>query len=279
MPIRPRKISEVKSLLTNVAQTSHYEVRFGGLPSELIRYLAKRSVGRRFTVEDAGLLCFNAIIPTARLASGNVTGNYMGITEKFAHTKMYNEMTLEFYVDTRYRNLKFIESWVDFIASGSTNPIGIVNEKPAISENNLNYFVRMQYPQEYKSNLTKIYKFDRDYRTEVEYNFVGLYPFQINEIPISYENSQVMKMSVQFYFDRFIIGKVNSVNERIIGDYGGRNPFNIGPFDVEPNQPSFPDYSKRAFSTNVDPKQAFNRDSIADIPSVNLPKNNPNFTQ
>jgi len=278
VPIRPRKISEVKSLLTNVAQTSHYEVKFGGLPSELIRYLAKRSVGRRFTAEDAGLLCFNAIIPTARLASGNVTGNYMGITEKFAHTKQYNEMTLEFYVDTRYRNLKFIESWVDFIASGSTNPIGIVNEKPAISENNLNYFVRMQYPQEYKSNLTKIYKFDRDYRTEVEYNFVGLYPFQINEIPISYENSQVMKMSVQFYFDRFIIGKVNSVNERIIGDYGGRNPFNIGPFDVEPNQPSFPDYSKRAFSTNVDPKQAFNRDSLLP-PPINVPKNNPNFTQ
>ncbi len=265
MSIIPRKISEVKSLLTNVAQTSHYEVRFGGLPSELIRYLADRSVGSRFAAEDAGLLCFNAIIPTARLASGNVTGNYMGITEKFAHTKQYNEITLEFYVDTRYRNLKFIESWVDFIASGSTNPIGIVNERPAISENNLNYFVRMQYPQEYKSNLTKIFKFDRDYQTFVEYNFVGLYPFQINEIPISYEGSQVMKMSVQFYFDRFIIGKVDSVNEHIIGNYGGRNPFFFEPT----SSTGFPNYSTSAFSATVDAEQAFNTDIGVDIPDIN----------
>ena len=225
MAIRPRKISEVKSLLTNVAQTSHYEVRFGGLPSELVRYLAKRSVGRRFTAEDAGLLCFNAVLPTVRLATSSVTGNYTGITENFAHTKQYNTLSLEFYVDSRYRSLRFMESWIDFIASGSTNPVGILNEQPAISEARLDYFVRMQYPQEYKSNRTKIIKFDRDYNAEVEYNFVGLFPYSINEIPVSYESSQVMKMSVQFYYDRFIAGKVDSINEKVIGNFAGRNPF------------------------------------------------------
>ena len=225
MAIRPRKISEVKSLLTNVAQTSHYEVRFGGLPSDLIRYLAQRSIGRRFTEEDAGLLCFNAVIPTARLATGNVTGNYMGITENFAHSKQYNTLTLEFYVDSRYRSLRFMESWIDFISSGSSNPVGIIDENPGISEARLNYFVRMHYPQEYKSNRTKIIKFDRDYRAEVEYNFVGLFPYAISEIPVSYESSQVMKMSVQFYYDRFIAGKVDSINEKVKGNFGGKSPY------------------------------------------------------
>jgi len=222
---RPKKISEVKSLLTNVAQTSHYEVKFGGLPSNLIRYLAKRSVGRRFTAEDAGLLCYSAVLPTPRLATANVTGNHMGITENIAHSRQYNTLSLEFYVDSRYRNLKFIESWIEFISSGSTNPIGIRNENPAISQNRLNYFVRMQYPEEYKSNLTKIIKFDRDYRTEIEYNFVGLFPYFISEIPVSYSSSEVMRMSVQFYYDRYIAGKVKSVNERVIGNYGFRDPF------------------------------------------------------
>ena len=34
-----------------------------------------------------------------------------------------------------------------------------------------------------------------------------------------------MIMSVQFYYDRYIAGKVNSINENVIGNYGFRDPF------------------------------------------------------
>ena len=65
----PRRISDIKPLFTNLAQTSHYQVLFGGLPSQLISYLGNRGVDSRFIVEDAGLLCFNASLPTSQFAT------------------------------------------------------------------------------------------------------------------------------------------------------------------------------------------------------------------
>ena len=97
-----RRISDFKPLFTNLAQTSHYEVRFGGvgpLGGPLMAYLFRKGISQRFIAEDAGLLCFSASLPTTSLATANVSGNFMGITEKFAHTRQYIPISLEFYVD------------------------------------------------------------------------------------------------------------------------------------------------------------------------------------
>ena len=102
----PRRISDIKPLFTNLAQTSHYEVKFGGLPNELVNYLGTRGVSSRFIAEDAGLLCHNAILPTTQLATVDVAGNYIGITETFAHRRIYQDISLEFYVDNNYNTLK-----------------------------------------------------------------------------------------------------------------------------------------------------------------------------
>jgi hypothetical protein len=83
-----RRISDIKPLLTNLAQSSHYEVQFGGLPNELKDYLRKRGVTSRFVVGDAGLLCYSAILPTSNLATNIISGNFMGVQEKFAHTRL-----------------------------------------------------------------------------------------------------------------------------------------------------------------------------------------------
>ena len=36
---------------------------------------------------------------TTNFATANITGNFMGVTEKFAHTRQYSQIGLEFYVD------------------------------------------------------------------------------------------------------------------------------------------------------------------------------------
>jgi hypothetical protein len=51
----------------------------------------------------------------------------------------------------------------------------------------------MRYPKDYKSNMTKIIKFDRDYNREIEYNFFGLFPLALNSVPVSYNGSDVLK--------------------------------------------------------------------------------------
>ena len=198
MPTR-KKISQFKPLITNLAQTSHYQVIFGGLNGPLMSYLAERGVDTRFITESAGLLCSSASIPGSSLATADINGNYMGVQEKMAHTRIFTQMQLEFYVDSDYRMLKFLEHWMEFIASGS-------EKDSSLRE----YSYRMRFPDEYKSNATKIIKFDRDHRREVEYNFIGLFPINLSSLPVSYDSSNILKVSIAFNYERYIPGKITS---------------------------------------------------------------------
>lgn len=224
MSVRPRKISDIKPLFTNLAQTSHYEVQFNAFPPDgaLQRFLQKKGVDTRFVSESAGLLCYSASLPTTTLGSFTVDGNYMGIQEKFANSRIYDEISLEFYVDKNYKMLLFLESWMEFIASGSFNVLD--GDKPSINQNDDGYFVRMQYPTHYKLDSVKIIKFDRDYNREIEYNFRGLFPKNMNSLPISYVNSDVLKVSASFQYDRYIAGKTNSFDRLISGDSNNQDP-------------------------------------------------------
>ncbi len=216
MPAKPRRISDIKPLFTNLAQTSHYQVIFGGLPSQLRNYLARRGVSPFFINESAGLLCFNASLPTTSFKEKVVDGNFTGVQEKFAVARMYDEISLDFYVDSDYLMIKFLESWMEFIASGSHNPIE--STAGPVSQRDANYFIRMQYPEYYKSNYTKIIKFDRNYEAEIEYTCVGMWPIAMSAPQLSYAQSDTLKVSVSFKFDRYIAGRALSINQFIGND-------------------------------------------------------------
>lgn len=224
MAVRPRRISDIKPLLTNLAQTSHYEVQFGALPPQLVGYLNRRGIDSRFIAESAGLLCYEAVLPSTNFGSFTVDGNFMGIQEKFVHSRIYSEITLSFYVDSDYKMLNFLECWMEFIASGSYNRQGLSGENNSINPNSNSYFTRIQYPQYYKANAVKILKFDRDYRREIEYNFRGLFPLNLSSVPVTYMNSDALKVSASFQFDRYIAGKVNTFNQFIVRDNNNQNP-------------------------------------------------------
>lgn len=209
---RPRKISDFKRVLTNLAQTSHYEVKFGAPPAPLSSYLSSRGVDSRFITGDIGLLCYSAELPYGSLATANIAGNYMGIQEKIAHSRIYGQVNLGFYIDSDYKVLKFLEHWAEFIASGSHNPVG--TKAKAVSQGRKNYFIRMQYPEYYKMESTKIVKFDRDYRKNIEYNFFGMFPSNVGNINVSYDSSRTLTASATFEFTRYVCGPVSSLDEK-----------------------------------------------------------------
>lgn len=195
----PRRISDIKPLITNLAQTSHYEVVFGGLPAALRQHLSARGINNNFISGDVGLLCSSASLPGSSFGTADIAGNYMGVVEKMAHTRIFTQIDLEFYVDSSYKTLKFLEHWMEFISFGS-----------GVSPAQDGYFFRMRYPKEYKTDMTKIIKFDRDYDKQVEYTFFGLFPIAMNSVPVSYEASNILKVSASFNFDRYICGKATS---------------------------------------------------------------------
>ena len=198
---RPKKISAFKPLFSRLAQTSHYQVIFGGLSGPLRSYLLQRGIDSRFIGESVGLLCNSASLPGSSFATSDIVGNYTGVAEKMAHTRTFTQIDLEFYVDNDYRVIKFLEHWMEFISSGSNVP-----------QNDAGYFFRMQYPNDYKISQTQIIKFERDYNIfyELPYTFFNMYPYSMNSMPVSYSGSEILKVNASFYYDRYVCGKVSS---------------------------------------------------------------------
>ena len=200
--VRPRKISSFKPTLTNLAQTSHYLVQFGGLDVQLRKHLNVRGIDYRFITNTSGILCQSAVLPGSGMATVKINGNRMGVTENMVHSRIYTPIQLEFYVDNEYKALKFLEHWMEFIANGATSRQNNQSKK--------NYHVRMQYPDDYKCDETRIIKFDRDYREELEYKFIGMFPSDLTSVPVKYDNSQILKVNATFKFDRYVVGRFDS---------------------------------------------------------------------
>jgi hypothetical protein len=198
-----KTISDFAPLFRNLAQTSHFEVSFSGFSQqvELSTYIKSRGVDSNFIVDDLGLLCYNTFIPTASSTTVRTQGNRTGIFEEFAHARTYDSLQLTFYVDKKYKVLTFFESWSEFIHSGS-----------GFNEADDNYFVRNQYPEDYKMDLLKIYKFDRDYRTVVPYTFKKIFPTGIIPLQVDYSSSEILKLNVTLSYERFITDDVISIS-------------------------------------------------------------------
>ena len=196
----PQQISRILPKFQNVAQTNHYQVHFG-MPSRgsLASFLRSKGVDVRFQLEDVGLLCFGASLPGSAFATINTVGDRQGVVERFAHTRNFTQISLEFYVDNLYKSLKFLEHWMEYIGGAS---------QPNVTESA--YHFRMRYPEQYKSNETKIIKFERNYRQFIEYKFRGLFPISLNSIRVSYEGAQVLKATCNFSYDRYIAGETSS---------------------------------------------------------------------
>ena len=200
---RPRPISDFLPRFQNVAQSSHYLVKFA-LPysqtaNGLRSFLRRKGVNDRFVLEDAGLLCSDAVLPGSALASFDTRGDFQGVVERFAHTRNFTQIQLEFYVDNEYKSMKFLEHWMEYITGANTN---LTSDA---------YHFTLNYPETYKSNETKIVKFERDYNRFLEYRFIGLFPLALNSTRVSYQGSQVLKASASFSFDRYICGESSSL--------------------------------------------------------------------
>ncbi len=253
---RPRPISDLLPRFQNVAQSSHYIVKFA-LPHSFNRnglrsYLRRKGVNDRFVGEDAGLLCSNAVLPGSALASIDTRGNFQGVIERFAHTRNFTQINLEFYVDNEYKSMKFLEHWMEYITGAIPDPTSDA------------YHYELNYPADYKSNETKIVKFERDHNRFLEYRFIGLFPLALNSTRVSYQGSQVLKASASFSFDRYICGESSSLARDL-----GRAFNEI--FGLRGNP--IKDGGSVAYSTNIINQDAFG--AITGISNSNLPVSGP----
>ena len=205
--VRPEKlrVSDIKSRLLNVAQTSQYRLTLS-VPAAV---RSKVSDLNGLDFDNISLSCSEANLPGSSLATHDVTNDYQGVTEKMAYRRIYDDVLgLTFYVDRNYNVIRLFERWIDYI-SGITDPR--TYKSPFTNQ-------RIAYPKTYKNDIF-VTKFERDHYSNesslrkniLEYTFVQAFPRDITAIPVSYEASQVLKCNVSFSFIRYVVEE-NQVN-------------------------------------------------------------------
>jgi peptidoglycan hydrolase-like protein with peptidoglycan-binding domain len=91
---------------------------------------------------------------------------------------------------------------VNFISGGGEQPLRV----------NPGYYRRFNYPNDYK-NTSGIYikKFERDYSTagekSITYQLINAFPKSMASIPVAYGDADLLKVSVTFNYDYYIVNR------------------------------------------------------------------------
>ena len=169
----------------------------------------KRSQGRDF-MQKMGIMCAEAELPGTSFQTSLAVGHHQGIQEEFPNLRTFPPLNLTFYVDADHVILEIFESWMTYI-----NPI--TNNK-----RNVNAYGRFNYPEDYKEIL-HITKFERDTFLDelpdksnpnnptssesttrlTSYEFVNVWPTNMTSMRVAYGDTNVLRCSVQFAYDRF----------------------------------------------------------------------------
>ena len=181
-------VSKLKSTLLKPALTSNYICEFTSPSSvESLSGFVQPSN------ELITLSCSEASLPGSSVATMDITNDYHGVTEKHGYRRMYDDRAdFQFYVDSDYKMIGYFESWIAYITGSNDQRLGSNS-------------YRVQYPKDYRTNFL-ITKFERNLEGKyLRYEFIDAFPSSINSMPISYDASQLLKVSVSLSYSRYVV--------------------------------------------------------------------------
>ena len=197
-------ISQIKSNLLNLAQTSVYVVNLTPPPGlNGTEFLKQRAIDNA-DIGNINLLCCDTNLPGSSLATHDVTNDYPGVTEKFAYRRIYDEtIDFTFYVDKDYNVIEYLDAWMSYVTGQGTT---FTTDQYV---DRYRYY-RMNYSNLYKSDGLYITKFEKDTSgVNMTYQFIGAFPVNIVSIPVSYEASNILKCTASFSYIRYIRKRSN----------------------------------------------------------------------
>ena len=194
-------MTDAKLRFGNLSLNNQYQVHFAGFNTSIINYL-RNNLGilnaDDFISRQMGILCFDASLPASALATAEVKDNFMGVPQEFAHSRLYTDIDFTFYIDKDYTLLTIFEGWMDYITSGAEREVDDL-QKP--------YYRRLKYPDTYKVSSMYISKFEKNADRGITYQFINAFPKSITPIPVTYGSADLLKVSVSFNYDRYIVNR------------------------------------------------------------------------
>ena len=196
-------IKDVRDIIARPSLDTFYQVNFsfGNIDTWLKDKPDKnRTQGQGFQ-RKMSILCTQAELPGTSYVTSSAIGHHQGIQEEFPNLRNFPPLNLVFYCDADMVVLEILETWMTYINPVQTNQ----RDKSA--------FTRFNYPEDYKEIL-HVTKFERDTFKEkgafesyqanlTSYEFVNLWPTDLTSMRVAYGDSNVLKCSVQFAYDRF----------------------------------------------------------------------------
>ena len=222
---QPLGIREIKSKLLSPALTSLYEVQIL-LPSSGpldLTYFNRNGVP--IDQDRLNLMCCETVLPGSRLATLELNNDRTGVTEKHAHRKIYDDrIDLTFYVNAEnYMPIRFFETWINYITRQHTERI---EGNPGALDRD--YFYRFEYPDTYISDSgMRITKFEKstfgtpknnflghlgvqpETGGQLTYTFTRAFPLSIASMPVSYDQSNLLKCTVSMSYVRYVVDGTN----------------------------------------------------------------------
>ena len=213
MAIGPHKMSQLKSKILHLAQTSVYQIKLSP-PANVLAHLQRNGVDYASEGENIELLCSSCTLPGTSLSTHEVVGDYTGVRERMAYRRQYDDtIDFTFYVDHDYKVVDLFEGWINYI-SGQGEGQRMSNSTARKRDANF----RMNYPNTYLTNMY-ILKFEKDVSSsssiffddqtfQLTYTLVNAFPLNIVSTPVSYESSQILKYTVSMAFMRYTVDNV-----------------------------------------------------------------------
>ena len=227
-----KKINDAQSDLFPLSLTAEFKVSlnlgYGG-GSSLSSWLTKCGIAN--SPDDLARYDFFAsevTLPGASFDMSESMGDRQGTIERFAQRRLYAPLSISFYVDADFNIIRLFEEWMNFI-----NPIHSDKGRyegsfqgPSGYEQRNNYY-KFRYPDEYKRNIV-VTKFEKDFyqglnmnETQIGrfaksrsgdelvpgsllfYQFIDAFPSNIVAIPLTYDGTEVTKVTIEFQYLRY----------------------------------------------------------------------------
>lgn len=220
---QPLGIKQIKSKLLSPALTSLYYVQVNLPSSGPLTPGYMKSNGVLLDQERLNLMCCEATLPGSQLATLELNNDRTGVTEKHAHRRIFDDrIDLTFYVDAEnYMPIRFFETWINFISQQSTVA---AEGRPKATDKD--YFYSFEYPDDYMSdNGMKIVKFEKSSLGnagiggffgakpskggQLTYTFIRTFPISISSMPVSYDQSSLLKCTVSMSYIRYVVDGSN----------------------------------------------------------------------
>ena len=219
-------ISDLKTFIFEPALTSNFEVYIQP-PEKVKKFNDSVNISSKIT-EILLVSCSEASLPGSSLATHELNNDVTGVTQRNVYRRLYDDRTdFTFYVTadknsdgySEYDQIRVFERWLQYISG---------EQESGSEDTTLPY--RVKWPDDYKTTIY-ITKFEKTAtsktgfgddnakngssgfaKTKLEYSFFNAYPISVSSMPVSYDSSSLLKCTVSFTYDRYVMKKIEGTS-------------------------------------------------------------------